>query len=89
VAYNNPFSPNLSLSLAFTPQRGLLLSLIDGHTVTKELELKAVVGAQIVIVPDELYEGHAFPPYFLIAFRILLDNAQFVQRRGQIPDPII
>jgi len=58
-------------------------------SVAKELELKAVVGAQIVIVPDELYEGHLFPPYSLIASRILLDNARFVQRRGQIPDPII
>jgi len=50
--------------------------------VAKELKLKAVVGAKIVIVPDELYEGHLLPLYFLIAFSILLDNVHFVQRGG-------
>lgn len=54
-------------------------------SVTKELELKAVIGAQIVIVPDELYERHLFPPYSLIAFSILLDNVWFVQRGD--PEP--
>ena len=54
-------------------------------SVTKELELKAVIGAQIVIVPDERYEGHLLPPFIPIAFSILLDNVRFVQRGD--PEP--